>query len=233
MSNPKKETLEPKAPEIMQNLKWLWIHGRRYWIYVLFSAIILLIIPAYKLFSPTFDNNNKNEATIRPRMILTGVHFSKNNVNSVLNTLDKSFYTNFTFKNIGKSAANYLKMTIISTDDNKFQKIQKNNIKENINSIQPGQSFSEQRILKLEHIDLDGIREYFIKNNKNITMYYYYLKLEYGEDSLTDKKYCQEFWVETSLNKNLIFLPVLTSTKQTSKFQKLINNKCDNKKLKN
>jgi hypothetical protein len=40
------EALSPKVPELLQNLKWLWIHGRRQWMWILFGVAALLVLGA-------------------------------------------------------------------------------------------------------------------------------------------------------------------------------------------
>lgn len=55
-SEKRKGALEPKPPEILQKLLWLWLHGREHLEIILSALLILFISSCFIL--PEFDITN-------------------------------------------------------------------------------------------------------------------------------------------------------------------------------
>ena len=55
-----KGTLEPEAPKVIRNIKWLILHGRENWIYVLIAAVIIILSIFYTIY---FNINPVNSKT--------------------------------------------------------------------------------------------------------------------------------------------------------------------------
>jgi len=74
------EILEPKPPEFLQNLLWLWKHGVKYWKLILSAVLILLVLkifvlPKFTLFSKEQQNTKaKTSGDSSPAVITSGTN---------------------------------------------------------------------------------------------------------------------------------------------------------------
>lgn len=70
-----KETLEPKPPEFLQNIKWFCLHGRKNKLYIAIGIVILFIIVFVKYYLSGSPNEN-----VRPLSMPKLVTISSNEI---------------------------------------------------------------------------------------------------------------------------------------------------------
>ena len=63
-----KETLEPKPPEILQNIKWFCLCGRKNKLYIAIAIVILVIIAFVKYYQSGSPNENVRPLS-KPKLV--------------------------------------------------------------------------------------------------------------------------------------------------------------------